>query len=58
MQRINARTIKYLPVEVDSEREVSVYLTFADKEFAGPATKRLAEIFKEHLSKACTGEKK
>ena len=38
-----------------AEREVVVYLTFADKEFAGPATLKLAQIFKECLPIACTG---
>ncbi len=52
---IAAGTLKYLPVEIGSEREVAVYLTFADKEFAGPATKRLAEILKECLPIACNG---
>ena len=46
-------TLKYLPVEMGSEREGAVYLTFADREFAGPASKKLANIFKEHLPKAC-----
>ena len=50
---IESGRIKYLPVEIDSEREVTVYLTFADKEFAGPATRKLAEIFKTHLPEAC-----
>jgi len=48
--------LKYLPVEVGAEREVTTYLTFADKEFAGPATRRLAEILKEYLPKACEGK--
>ncbi len=53
---IAAGTLKYLPVEIGSEREGAVYLTFADKEFAGPATKRLAAVFKEHLPITCSGE--
>lgn len=52
---IDAGRMKYLPVEVGSVREGPVYLTFADKEFAGPAIKRLAEIFKECLPKVCDG---
>lgn len=52
---IEAGTIKYLPVEIGAEREVAVYLTFADSEFAGPATKKLAEILKEYLPKSCAG---
>lgn len=52
---IEAGIIKYLPVEIGAEREVAVYLTFADSEFAGPATKKLAEILKECLPKSCAG---
>lgn len=54
---IAAGRLKYLPVEVGAEREGVVYLTFSDREFAGPATRRLAEIFKEHLPKVCEGYK-
>jgi DNA-binding transcriptional LysR family regulator len=50
---IEAGRLKYLPVEVGSVREVTTYLTFADRDFAGPATRRLAEILKEHLPKMC-----
>lgn len=50
---IEAGRLKYLPVEVGSIREVTTYLTFADRDFAGPATRRLAEILKEQLPKIC-----
>ena len=53
---IKAGRLQYLPVEVGAEREVATYITFADKDFAGPATRRLAEILKEHLPKACEGK--
>jgi len=54
---IQAGTLKYLPVEIGAEREAPVNLTFADKEFAGPGSRKLAEIFKEYLPKACSGKK-
>lgn len=54
---IEAGKLKYLPVEIGSEREAPVYITFADKEFAGPATKKLADVFKDCLPKACEGKK-
>lgn len=38
-----------IPVETGAERVVSTYLTFADKDLAGPATRRLGEILKERL---------
>lgn len=50
---IQAGRLKYLPVEVGAVREVPTYLTFADNEFAGPATRRLAEVLKENLPKMC-----
>ncbi|WP_323815427.1 LysR family transcriptional regulator [Cellvibrio sp. NN19] len=50
---IEAGRLKYLPVEVGSVREVTTYLTFADRDFAGPATKHLAEILKKHLPTFC-----
>ncbi len=50
---ILAGRLKYLPVEVGAVREVPTYLTFADNEFSGPATRRLAEVLKENLPKMC-----
>lgn len=50
---IQAGHLKYLPVEVGSLREVITYLTFADRDFAGPATRRLADILKAELPKFC-----
>ena len=41
--------LKYLPVEIGALREVVTYLIFADRDFAGPATRRLAEILKTQL---------
>ncbi|WP_331347028.1 LysR family transcriptional regulator [Cellvibrio sp. UBA7661] len=51
---IAAGRLKYLPVEVGSAREVTTYLTFADRDFAGPATRHLAEVLKENLPKMCS----
>lgn len=50
---VEAGRLKYLPVEVGAVREVPTYLTFADNEFAGPATRKLAEVLKENLPKMC-----
>ncbi len=46
---VEAGRLKYLPVEAGSLREVPTYLIFADRDFAGPATKRLAEILNAEL---------
>lgn len=51
---IAAGKLCYLPVEVGAEREVATYLTFADRDFAGPATRRLADILLAELPKLCT----
>ena len=53
---IDAGILKYLPVEVGAEREVAAYLTFADRDFAGPATRRMAELLKECLPVSCKGK--
>lgn len=50
---VAAGRLKYLPVEVGAARDVTVYLTFADRDFAGPATRHLAEILKTHLPNLC-----
>ena len=39
-QEIAAGRLKYLSVEVGAEREVPIYITFADRDFAGPATRQ------------------
>jgi len=49
---VNGR-LALLPVETGGVREVPTYLTFADQEFAGPATRRLAEILKAELPRQC-----
>lgn len=41
--------LSLIAVEVGAERVASTYLTYADKDLAGPATRRLAEILKERL---------
>ncbi len=52
---LRAGRLALLPVEVGGVREVPNYLTFADREFAGPATRRLAEILMTELPRSCTG---
>lgn len=51
---IAAGRLQYLPIEVGAEREVATYITFADRDFTGPATRRLAEILKAELPKPGT----
>lgn len=54
LEDIAAGRLQYLPVEVGAVREVATFLTFADRDFAGPATRRLAAILKEELPKLCS----
>jgi len=46
---IAAGRLQFLPVAIGAIREVPTYLTFADKELAGPATRHLADIFLQEL---------
>ncbi len=50
-----AGTLKELPVRGGGERFAQLYLVFADREHAGPATLRLAEIIREQVKSACAG---
>lgn len=50
---IESGKLKYLPIEVGSAREVTTYLIFTDQDFAGPATRHLADILKKHLPEFC-----
>ncbi|MDQ2078363.1 LysR family transcriptional regulator [Marinimicrobium sp. ABcell2] len=42
--------LKLLPMEAGAERVYSLYLIFADRDLAGPATRHLAEVLRRHLS--------
>lgn len=44
-----AGRLSLIDVESGAERVTSTYLTYADKDLAGPATRRLAQILKERL---------
>ena len=45
--------LKRLPMGEGGERHGQLYLIFADREHAGPATRRLAEIIRETVAAAC-----
>jgi len=49
--------LKPLALREGSERWVELYLILADPDFAGPGTRRLAEIIRESVSKECTQRK-
>lgn len=50
---IEAGLLKPLTLREGGERFEDVYLIFADRDHAGPATLRLAEIIREHTARAC-----
>lgn len=44
-----AGRLKPIPMDTDSQRVHALYLIFADRELAGPATRHLAAVLKERL---------
>lgn len=51
--QLAAGTLKPLPMREGSERFAQLYLIFSDRDHAGPATLRLAEIIREQVAKEC-----
>jgi len=52
-EELKAGTLKVLPLREGGERYAELYLIFADREHAGPATLRLAEIIREAVASEC-----
>jgi len=52
-EQLAAGTLKPLPLREGGERFAQLYLIFADRDHAGPATLRLAEIIREQVAKEC-----
>lgn len=50
---IEAGTLKALPLREGAERWGELYLVFADRDYAGPGTKRLAEIIRARVAEQC-----
>ena len=50
---LEAGTLKSLPLREGAERFADLYLIFADREHAGPATVRLAETIREAVASEC-----
>ncbi len=51
--QLAAGTLKPLPLREGGERFAQLYLVFADRDHAGPATLRLADIIREQVTKEC-----
>jgi DNA-binding transcriptional LysR family regulator len=54
-EELDRGALKPLPLREGAERTGSLYLIFADREAAGPGTRRLAEILREEVKRACRG---
>jgi DNA-binding transcriptional LysR family regulator len=52
-EELRAGGLKPLPLREGGERFADLYLIFADREHAGPATRRLAEIIREGVAQEC-----
>jgi DNA-binding transcriptional LysR family regulator len=52
-EELKAGTLKPLPLREGDERYAELYLIFADREHAGPAVLRLAEIIREVVASEC-----
>ena len=50
---IEAGSLKELPMRDGGERFVELHLLYADRDNAGPAALRLAQIIREHTAQAC-----
>jgi DNA-binding transcriptional LysR family regulator len=49
--------LKVLPLREGAEKTGTLYLTFADREAAGPGTLRLAQIIRETVARECKAHK-
>jgi DNA-binding transcriptional LysR family regulator len=47
--------LKPLPLREGSERVAQLYLVYADRDYAGPGAKRLAEVIRAEVKAACQG---
>jgi DNA-binding transcriptional LysR family regulator len=52
-EELDSGQLKALPLRDGGERYAELYLVFADREHAGPATLRLAEILRETVAREC-----
>ena len=55
-QELDDGTLKPVPLAAGAERNATLYLIHADREAAGPGTRRLAEIIRERVRESCRAE--
>ena len=54
VDELAAGTLKALPLRDGAERRLTLYLIFADPDYAGPGLLKLAEILRETVAATCT----
>ena len=54
VDELAAGTLKALPLRDGGERFLTLYLIFADRDYAGPGLLRLSEILRETVAANCT----
>ena len=57
-EELRTGALRPLPLKTGAEREVELYLAFADPEFPAPDVERLAAIIRQRTAQACTGGRK
>ena len=55
-EELDRGTLKPLPLREGAERFGNLYLIFSDRDTAGPGTRRLSEIIKAEVRRACRAE--
>ena len=55
-EEIERGTLKPLALREGAERLGTLYLVFADRDTAGPGTRRLAELIRQEVSRACLAD--
>lgn len=55
-EEVERGALKPLPLREGAEKLATLYLIFADRDAAGPGTRRLAEIIREEVKRTCRPE--
>jgi DNA-binding transcriptional LysR family regulator len=55
-EELDRGALKPLPLREGGERLATLYLVFADREAAGPGTRRLADIIRDEVRRACRNQ--
>lgn len=56
-EELESGALKPLPLREGAERFATLYLVYADRDAAGPGTRRLAEIIRQAVKKSCAAER-